>query len=89
MEDNITDIKDFKNNKKIDHYINDLKVIINIYNLSISSLKFFKHYQSVMEVISVLQNNKTLCEVYLNKLEKKKNGKMVKISKNDPGPGSA
>ncbi len=79
---NITSIKDFKNSKKADAYIRDLKFIINIYNLSISALKNFKHYQSVMEVISVLQNNKTLCEVYLKKLEKKIDVETTR--KNDP-----
>lgn len=76
--DNITSIKEFKNSKKIDKYLEDLNTIILIYDLSISSLKHFKHYQSVMEVISVLQNNKTLCEVYYKKLEKKKNAENTK-----------
>jgi len=88
LENNITSIKDFKNNKKTDHYIKDLSMIIKIYNLSIGSLKFFKHYQSVMEVISVLQNNKTLCEVHLKKLEKRKNG-LEKISSEHPSPSPA
>lgn len=63
-------LDNFKNRKKNQKVITDLKAIVRILNLSISGLKFFGHYGIVMECISFLQTQKILLEIHLKKYEK-------------------
>lgn len=65
----LTSLNSYKNKKKNEKVISDIKAIIRIYNLSLSAFKFFSKYVIVMETMSVLQTNKTLLEVHLKKLE--------------------
>jgi len=67
---NLVNIKDYKKLKQLKKVKSDLKTIIHVYGLMLNALSKFKHYKSVMEVISVIQNNKTLCELYFSKIEK-------------------
>ena len=67
----ITFLKDYKTKKKLLAVLTDIKVILKIYDLSLSALKLYGKYSSVMEVMSVIQNNKTLLEIQYNKYSKK------------------
>lgn len=67
--DKPTDIKDFKKKKKLKKIVEDLKMAIKVYNLSINALKSYATYSIVMETISILQGNKTLLEIHLKKYE--------------------
>lgn len=68
-DSSVVNIKDFKKRKKIKKIIDDLKIIIKVYNLTINALKSHASYTTVMETISVLQGNKTLLEIHLKKYE--------------------
>lgn len=67
MSENISDLKKFKTDKKIKVILNDIQTILKIYSLTLTALKSFSKYGSVMEVMSILQNNKTLLEIQYNK----------------------
>lgn len=69
----MTDIKsldNFKKKKKVKIVVADLEVIIKVLNLSIRSLTMFSKYSNINEIISVLQNHKTLYEIHLKKYQK-------------------
>jgi hypothetical protein len=75
---NITSIDDFKNKKKYKKVIEDIDSILRVITLAQKSLSYFKQYLTVQEIISVLETNKTLLELYrktygdkLEEIEKK------------------
>jgi hypothetical protein len=92
---NFDTFKKYKDKEKIleksEKVIEELKMVVYIINLSISGLSHFDKYVFVTECISVLQNNKVLLEIHLNKYKKAvekikeeiKNGKLEKASKED------
>jgi hypothetical protein len=98
MVDKIIDISDFKKSKEKKHLveksekvIEELSTILYIINLTITGLSHFNKYFVVTECISVLQNNKILLEIHINKYKKAlqkikeemKNGKLEEASKED------
>ena len=88
---NISNIKDFKQIKKLKVITSDLKMILKIFNLTITALKHYSNYVMVMEIISIIQNNKTLVEIQYNKYNKKlgeENGQLEKNTENDTDPSS-
>lgn len=64
------ELSKFKNNKKHKIISGDLKMILKIVNLSINALHPYIKYKPVMEIISNLQNNKTLLELHDKKFDK-------------------
>lgn len=89
---NLTNLHNFKRDKKLKVIVTDLAVVIKVFNLSITALKFYAKYAIVMEVISVLANNKTLLEIQYNKYKRMldvSNGGMEKDSKENPNKGPA
>jgi len=67
---NITDIKKFKASKKAKVVYAELQQVIKIFDLTTTALRYFSKYSIVMEVISVLQSNRTLLEIHCKKYEK-------------------
>lgn len=67
---NITGLKDYKYSRKLKIITTDLAVIIKIFNLTISALKYYSKYVIVSEMISVLSNNKTILEIQYKKYKK-------------------
>lgn len=65
--DNLKEYKEYKRAKKV---AKDLSVIIKIITLTIRAFEQFSKYVAVMEMISVLQNNKTLLEIHYKKYMK-------------------
>lgn len=56
--------------KKSEKVVEELEMVLYILNLTISGLSNFTRYVFVMECISVIQNNRLLLEVHLNKYKK-------------------
>jgi hypothetical protein len=94
--DNLINLGNFKKSKekekileKSEKVIEELKIILYIIDLSINGLGHFNKYVFVTECVSVLQSNKILLEIHLNKYKKAvekikeeiKNGKLEKTSK--------
>ena len=66
----ITSIQDFKDDKKYKKIIDELVNVILILNITQQRLTHYKHYIKVMEVISVIETNKTLLDFQKRKYEK-------------------
>jgi hypothetical protein len=64
-------LNNFKTEKKIKKYIEDINDILKIVTLSQKGLSLYKHYTSVQEMISVLETNKILLELHKKKYEAK------------------
>jgi hypothetical protein len=94
--DNLVSLDKFKKSKdkeklleKSEKIVDDLKVVLYIIELAINGLSHFNKYVFVTECVSVLQNNKILLEIHLNKYKKAiekikeeiKNGELEKVSK--------
>lgn len=77
--------------EKSEVVVEELKIVLYIMELAISGLSHFDKYVFVTECISVLQSNKILLEIHLNKYKKAidrikeeiKNGKLEEASKED------
>lgn len=74
--------------KKSERVVEELEMVLYILNLTISGLSNFTRYVFVMECISVIQNNRLLLEVHLNKYKKaiakiKEEIKDVKLEETD------
>lgn len=65
----ITEIKDFKKNKKYKKILEDIDGILKIFSLTQKALSFFKEYVVVQEIISILATNTTLLEIHKKKYE--------------------
>jgi len=63
----IKSIKDYKDLKKIKVIAEDLQKIDTLLTTCNTMLDPFKKYKYVMEIISVISNNKTLIKIHLNK----------------------
>ena len=78
--------------EKSEKIVEELKIILYIMELTINGLSHFSKYVFVTECISVLQSNKILLEIHLNKYikaidkikEEMKNGKLEKASEENP-----
>lgn len=66
----ITDLSKFKDKKKYQKVVEDLDKILHIFALTQKSLSFYKCYKNVQEVISIVETNKTLMELYVKKYSK-------------------
>ena len=73
----ITNLNEFKDSKKFKKIISDLENILVVINKSQEAFKFFKHYALCQEIISVLETNKTLVEIY----RKQYNDRLVEVKK--------
>lgn len=97
--DNLVNLGKFKKDKekvkileKSEKIIEEMKIILYIMELAINGLSHFNKYVFVTECVSVLQSNKILLEIHLNKYikavekikEEQKNGELEKPSKEDP-----
>lgn len=76
-DNNILDFKkvqEYNKKKKLleksEKVVEELSLVLYIFDLTINGLSNFKKYVFVMECISVLQNNKILLEIHLNKYKK-------------------
>jgi len=67
MMSNINNLHSYKKAKVI---VKDLEQVINAMDLSIRALVHFSKYIPVRESVSILENNKTLLEIHLNKQRK-------------------
>lgn len=66
----ITNIKSFKEVKKLKRYLGDITKILHILSTAQKALSFFKHYITAQETISVMETNKTLLELHKKRYEK-------------------
>ena len=97
--ENLISLDKFKKSKekeklleKSEKIVEELKIILYIMELTINGLSHFSKYVFVTECISVLQSNKILLEIHLNKYikaidkikEEMKNGKLEKASEENP-----
>ena len=69
-ESNPISLDHFKNRKKYQKIYSELLLIVKIYDLAITALKYFSKYVIVMETVSTLASNKVLLEIYLAKYKK-------------------
>jgi hypothetical protein len=98
MNDNIISLGKFKKQKSVkstleksEKAVDEMKLILQILELTITGLSHFTKYVVVTECISVLESNKTLLEIHLKKYTKAmdkikedtKNGKLEETSKED------
>lgn len=98
MMDNLINLDEFKKIKnkknaleKCEKVVEELKMVLYIFNLTINGLSHFNKYVFVTECISVLQSNKILLDIHLKKYikaiekikEEIKNGELEKIAKTD------
>lgn len=79
----IKSIQEYKEKKKILTVLTDIKIIIKIYNLTLQALKHYSKYASVMEIMSNLQNNKTLLEIQHNKYNRMLSEKYGRVEEAD------
>lgn len=63
------DLRDFKNQKKYKQIVEDLSNVMHVFSLTQRSLAFYKKYKNVQEVVSIIETNKTLLELYRKKYE--------------------
>lgn len=66
----MTDIRDFKNLKKLKIMHNDLQAIHTILTTSLDALAPYKKYYPVMESLSILHNSRTLIEIHIHKYKR-------------------
>lgn len=67
----IISLSDHKNKKKIKKYIEDIDNVLKIISLSQKGLSLYKQFNTVQEMISVMEINKTLLELHRKKYESK------------------
>lgn len=66
-ENNTINLKDYKNRKKSEKIVSDINHILKIFGLAQKSLSYFKQYTPVLEIISILETNKTFLELHRKK----------------------
>ena len=64
---NPTNLSKYKTKKKYEKIISDIDQIINIFSLTQRSLKFFRTYTVVQEVVALIESNKVYLEMTKNK----------------------
>lgn len=69
MTVNPTSISSHKLKKKYERIVKDIDSILLIFGLTQRSLKFFKNYVIVQEIVSILATNTTLLELQRKKYE--------------------
>jgi|688.fasta_scaffold798004_3 hypothetical protein len=94
--DNLINLGNFKKNKekekileKSEKAVDEMKLILQILDLTITGLSHFTKYVVVTECISVLESNKILLQIHLKKYNKAmdkikediKNGKLEETGK--------
>lgn len=70
MADKVTNLQDVKDLKKLEIIAKDLEDLVRIYNMCLQVFGHYKKYLPCQETISVVQSNKTLIEIHLNKTKK-------------------
>ena len=95
---NLIDLDKFKKRKNVkstldksEKAVDEMKLILQILELTITGLSHFTKYVVVTECISVLESNKILLEIHLKKYTKAmdkikediKNGKLEETGKED------
>lgn len=73
-------ISSHKLKKKYERIVKDIDSILLIFGLTQRSLKFFKNYIVVQEIVSILATNTTLLE-----LQRKKYEKELELMENENG----
>lgn len=68
----MNNLKDYKNSKKAKVIIEELEKIDQILEITQYSLKKYHHYIPVVEILSVIKNNKTMLKIF-----KKKNQEII------------
>lgn len=63
----VTNLSDVKNIKKVEIVLKDLEKIITLIDASLNCLSIYSKYIPVMEILSVMQSNKTILEIHKNK----------------------
>jgi len=67
---NVRDIKEFKETKKIKVYVEHLKAITKVVDLSIAGLKHFEVYIPVHRILRTLKDEKKILDSHLANYEK-------------------
>ncbi len=67
----LSSLLNFKEKKKYTRLISDIDNILKVLELTQASLIFFKHYKPVLELISVIETNKTILQAWKKKYESK------------------
>jgi len=69
----ITTIKSHKDKKVVSKITQDLTIILKVFRLAEQALEFYKHYDSVSKVLTVIKTQKALLEIHeQSQLERKK-----------------
>lgn len=63
-------LTDYKNLKKVKLIVKDLKEVEKRINSSIKTFEAYSKYIPVAEILAVLNNNKTIIDIHLNKYNK-------------------
>lgn len=66
----VTKLQDVKDLKKLKIIAKELEELLKIYTLSLQVFGHYKKYLPCQETIKVLQSNKMLLEIHLNKIKK-------------------
>lgn len=66
----LTNFTDFKNKKKYQKIVEDLGNINHVLDLTQRSLIHYKRYKNVQEIVSIIETNLTLLQMYKTKYEK-------------------
>lgn len=69
-ENNVKNLSDVKNVKKAEIIVKDLEKIITLIDASLNCLSEYSKYIPVMEILSLMQSNKTILEIHRNKYSK-------------------
>lgn len=76
MEDNTNNVVSLlghKKKKQYTHIISELNAITQALSLAQEGLKHFKHFISVIEIISVMETNKVFLQIQKQKYEQQQN----------------
>lgn len=71
MSTKIINLQDVKDNKKYKKIVKDIEAILKIINLAQKGLSHYKEYVTAIELISIMETNKTMLEIHKKKYETK------------------
>lgn len=67
MNDNLIDLN---KHRKTEQLVKDLETCIKMIDFNRNSFKGYTKYTPVAEIVSVLETNKTILEIHLNKIKR-------------------
>lgn len=70
MSDEIIDINKYRKNEEV---LKDIETCVKMIDFARSSFKGYTKYLPIAEIVSVLETNKTILEIHLNKIKRNEN----------------